>query len=232
MGSILAMIAMTCRLIVLALLLAGCGSDRPAAGGMQQVRGLVNGLVQLGRRPAATPPAIVTRAAVLALGAPQISITIPARNGFAYMGQLGVTGPVVNWQTADHISLALRDGILVQTRGLGDDLMSADVPTPTTLQQQGQTFTRAYYHLDGSDRTLQRNFTCTSANVGAAQIEVLEQVYDTKYITETCTNGGATLTNEYWFEADQTLRRSIQWISPGVGAVQIDLLTDGSEGHG
>lgn len=229
MGPVLAMIRNRV-LCAATVLLVACGSDKDAMGGLQQVRSVVGGVIGLGKGKSAPAVAEVTRAQITALGAPQIRIKVPARNGVAFLGIRSTSGRIVTWQTSDGISLTLRDGILLETRGFGEDLMSAQVPAAAQISTSTGPTARAAFYLDGADRTIRHDFACTLAPGGPAVIEVLERTYDTRRVTETCTGPTASFTNQYWFEASGKLRKSTQWVSRTVGFLELEMLVDADSG--
>jgi hypothetical protein len=91
---------------------------------------------------------------------PQIAMTLVSRGIKFPMQQLDVDGNVRLWAAADGAQVALRDGILISTRGFGMDLMSADVPSVAGLLAD---HSRTHHYLDGTDTPIRRSYTCTAA---------------------------------------------------------------------
>ena len=61
----------------------------------------------------------------------------------------GENRDVETYFTPDNISISLRDGVLIATRGLGFDLMSADVSDTIAGLRRGGRAVRIHRYLDG-----------------------------------------------------------------------------------
>ena len=131
---------------------------------------------------------------------------------------------MLTW-AADGATFSQRNGVLIQTRGLGADLMSAQAPSPSQLQQAGNSYQRMYYFLGEDDQGTRRTYDCTTAIVGGESVEVLGRSYATTHVTETCTRPNGKLTNDYWFQGS-SIRKSRQWVSAGVGYVEFERVID------
>ncbi len=205
-------------------LLAGCGTDTDAIQGTRTLQAVVRQAVP--GRPAApaAPPGTVpglTRAAVEAVPNPLMLVTIEARGATGVVAPAGRNGGVETWASADGKTLALRDGMLVATRGFGPDLISAATPSAAQVAAGG-SWTRLYVTLDGEDRTVPARHACTAAPAGAERLVIVERAYDTRRMRETCTGpGGASIVNDFWFDAGGVLRQSRQWTGGPGGYVAI-----------
>mgnify|MGYP003897263681 CR=1 FL=1 len=106
-------------------LLAACGpmnSNGLGAGAAARVAAITG----LRPEPAAQAPALPT--AALAEGPGNVlMVTLLGRNAVAAMTRAGSNNSVETWRTAKGVTLSFRDGILVASRGLGGDLMGANV---------------------------------------------------------------------------------------------------------
>ena len=122
----------------------------------------------------------------------------------------GRNGDTVTYLTPDRISMSLRDGMLVGTRGLGFDLMNADVEEPLDALSGGSKtgVVRLHRYLDGENATVLRSFICDYARSGST-------------VTETCYTPGITITNSYQLTPEGQIDRSRQWVGPEVGYVEI-----------
>jgi hypothetical protein len=142
------------------------------------------------------------------------------------MGVLDAKGDTVTWQTTGRDGVVLRRGVVLQSRGLGDDLMSARVPSAAQISQGSGTFARQYFYLDGADQEIRWDYACTFAASGAETIEIVGLAYATRLVTETCQGAQGVITNQYWFESGGNLRQSVQWISKGVGYMKLGSLIE------
>jgi hypothetical protein len=209
--------------LVAALALVGCGSDKGATGNFTDIRKALT--PKFGKEVPAPAPA-VTRASITATGAPLIRASIPARGAVAYLGVRATKGDIITWQTTDRTSVVLQRGMVLETRGLGDELMSARVPSAGQIAMGTGSFNREYYYLDGSDQQIRWDYACTWEVTGNETIQIIGLAYDTKLVTETCRGAEGRITNQYWVESGGKIRQSVQWISKGVGYMKLESLIE------
>ena len=214
-----------------AALLAGCGNDR---GEPSPVGAMVGGLAKtaiskvrsIGKpqaAPAVTPK--LTRADVEKYGIPLLRVVVKARGADALVTIRETKGNVVTWTTTDGTTFALNDGVLIQTRGLGPDLMSASVPTVADLAVDQGSHPRSYFFLGEDDRTQRRDYTCTMAAVGKETITIFDKAYETLHVTEECIRAEGKITNDFWLQG-AVVRKSRQWTSPGTGYIEFEKAVD------
>lgn len=217
--------------ILLLALLAGCGKERSEPSPMTATLGTVAKatLSQLpGRRAAAAPAkatAKVTRADLEKYGVPILRVVIPVRSADALVTPIDTKGGVVTWSTTDGTTFTLRDGVLIQTRGLGPDLMSSQAPTVSQLLTPGGTHPRQYFFLGTDDRTTRRAYDCTVTVAGQEVIEILGRSHRVTKVREECARAQGKITNDFWFEG-QTIRKSRQLISGAAGFGEFELVID------
>jgi Group 4 capsule polysaccharide lipoprotein gfcB, YjbF len=118
--------------------------------------------------------------------------------------------------------VVLQRGMVLETRGLGDELMSARVPPAALVASGTGSFQREYYYLDGADQDIRWDYDCTFATTGHETIEIIGLAYDTRIVTETCRGAEGRITNQYWVESGGKIRQSLQWISKGVGYMKLE----------
>lgn len=82
------------------------------------------GLLQ-GPAPA-DPRETLRRADLEAVGNPLLLAVLPEKGVFASLMPLVRKGDTLTWVTADGVTLAFENGVLIGSRGLGDDLMGGD----------------------------------------------------------------------------------------------------------
>lgn len=153
------------------------------------------------------------------VGPELLRVSIPAIGAQATLGPVARRGDVTVWQTLDGITLSFRGGSLIATRGLGDDLMSADVAGRLEmLRGAGEPGGAGYYphirsYLDGEDRTVFRSYQCRRV----AQTETgAERDGTPRRIEELCVSPADRFTNVYWQGSGGEVIRSRQWISPTI----------------
>lgn len=218
--------ALKMRIALAALgLVAACTND---AGNTRLTEmGQMSQQIFRGAPPPPPPVPLPTRAQLDAVQGSYLLARIEATGGDALLVVAGQNGPVRTWMTGEGTTLALKDGVLVGSRGLrGHDLMSAAVPSLAQLQRGTGTVARSHFTLDGDDQTARSDFVCELRNAGAETVTLIEKSYPVRRIVESCTGAAGAFENQYWIEASGSLRRSRQWIGPELGMIELDLLKD------
>jgi hypothetical protein len=166
------------------------------------------------------------RAALEALGEPVALLEVPALGAAALMRVSARNGPVTTWSTVDARALSLEDGILVATRGLGHDLMSAEPGRARARLARGGAdwAPRFYSWLDGEDQPIFATLLCHIEARRPGRLEILGRARQVTRVTERCTNPDHRVTNTYWLGADGVIWKSHQWASPDLGYVEIERL--------
>lgn len=202
-----------------ALFLGSCGTDKAAHEGFRFT--VAAAAKVLSRAAEAPAPPVMTRAVIDQGGHPLIRARIEKGGAVAFLGRIGEGRGVITWASVDGLSISLRDGVVIATRGMGADLMSSDTPAAAALARDNAT-RRRHYYLFGGDSEQVRAFECILRDTGPERITVVELVYDTRHRVETCTEpGGLTFENHYWFDNRAIIRQSRQWISPTVGFLEL-----------
>lgn len=214
-------------------LLAACGNDKSGPNPMLSAMGamakqtIAKGKAKpadgQGSAKAATPAEL--RAQLQAAGEPVLLVSAQSLGRTGFLGLVDTKGNVATWETPDGASFTQRGGVLIQTRGLGSDLMSAQAPSVGQLLIPGTSYQRIYYFLGDDDQGTRRTYDCTTALVGRETIEVLGKNHSTTHVTETCERPLGKLTNDYWIEG-QAIRQSRQWVSGRVGYVDFQRVID------
>ncbi len=171
---------------------------------------------------AALTPAQLERAQV-----PLLLAEVPGVNLAATLVLMQSRDGVETWRTGESQTLSFRGGVLVATRGLGDDLMSAEVTGTLAALNGGpqEGYPRLLTYLDGEDRTLFRAMICSMSAPEPTMVEGIGTSYATRATVETCHTTGLSVTNRYWQDPDGTMRRAEQWVGPGLGMLVTERLT-------
>ena len=207
-------------LLVLALL-AGCGTD-PGDAGLRTV--LSSSLAPPTDRPGAPP--VPGGASAAEHDAPRLLVGIEARQSVAVLSPVGLNGPFRTWSTPDRQTLTLRDGLIVATRGLGDDLMSSESGAVRSAMAEGAAaYPRVYRWLDGAWRERAIRAHC-SAQRGSQETITLAsgRTFAATRVDERCLFSFGGVENTYWLDRNGTLLRSRQWVSPVVGWLTLEPL--------
>ena len=196
-----------------AIILASCGNVQNDDGIIAQIR------TGLAAKKQAAPPAPdiaalraqFTPEVMAQIGGPILIVQIPSRDAVAVLTRVGTNNGVDTFLTPDGVSISLRDGMVVATRGLGFDLMTADIAEPLmAVKGSGDTAVRVHRYLDGENQIVAKSFGC------AYSVTAVRQV------TETCTSSSDNFENIFVMNANGNIASSRQWISPQIGAVLIE----------
>ncbi len=220
-------------LVALALV-GACGNDRAPNPVLAAVGAAAKTSVsKMKGQKAGTAPATKAaspeelRAELAQAGKPVLLVSSKALGQTGFLMVSDAKGGVLTWATPDGATFTQRDGVLIQTRGLGADLMSAQAPSVSQLMQAGARYQRVYFFLGGDDQGTRRTYDCATSVVGPENIDVLGRAHATIHVTETCarSTGGGKLTNEFWIEGSM-IRQSRQWVSAGIGFIDFARVID------
>lgn len=111
-------------------------------------------------------------------------------------------------------SASYRDGILVATRGLGEDLLAAQVNGVRAAVAAGSGATVRTHDMIGDlDQIVPETFNCVVATAGRETVDLgVREVQATK-ITETCRGTRTGFTNTYWLDGSGEIVTSLQFVS-------------------
>jgi len=217
--------------VLLGLLLAGCnrGPDGPSLHlEIFQLAG--EKISSIGdAAPADRPP--LTRSVLDTVEDPYIEVTLENRDISAYLTQQQVRrddtpGQIVVWRTEDHITLALRSGVLIATRGLGDDILSASALVAAGRVGPVANGERRYQIRGLDNRTQSLVMACNLTDLGTETVEIVEQRYTTRHMQERCEGAGGVVVNDYWVDSRSgRIWQSRQWAGPTIGYLRIRQLT-------
>ncbi len=176
---------------------------------------------------AGPPPDVrstVTREQIDGSRTPLLFAEIPDLSAAGRLRPLGSNDDVVTWQTSDNLGFSFRNGVLVSTRGLGFDLMSADVAgTLSALDGASGDYERFHSYLDGENQTEFRSFVCTMAAPVAETIDIFGRAQPTQRHDEVCRALGLTVENSYW-TGNGTMWKARQWVGDRVGYLMTETL--------
>lgn len=225
MGTVLEMRHLA--LLAVLALVAACGNSNEAdtaRGSLDAIKGI--GALVSGRKPA--PPDVAQiRAALEAAGKPVVSVSWAERGYSNFMAPYyPPRGGVQTWASATIETVSLREGVLVQSRGFGPDLMAAQAPSLGQIASASGRFHRIHEYLDGGDRPVQMDFDCSFAPGGAEEVVILDRRYAANRVDETCSSGAVSFTNRYWFQSGGKLRQSAQILAPGLQPLVIQHIMD------
>lgn len=182
-----------------------------------------------GIRPPAEPPLSAEQMAARALAAnpaPLILVTLESTGATQVMAMTGENNGMRTYMTPNEQALIMRGGMLVGTKGLGNDLSVAEAPSSASLiraRRSGQsTRTNRYVGGDGVERPLPMN--CSVALGQAQNFSFAGTGWNATQVVETCQGSGAEAQNSYLVTASGQIPVSRQWIGPALGYATIQTI--------
>jgi hypothetical protein len=221
MGKVLAMIRrMTCAGAAL-LALTACGPMNQGSLGSTFGDKLA-GIAGRGKMPAEAPAPLPPDLANEAPGQ-YLMGTLVSRNQTALMTRTARNRDTETWESPGQIAMTLRDGILIATRGLSEDLMGADTAAVrSALAASGGTVQRSQSYLDSEDQIRTRQLTCTISAAGQDTIATLTGPVSALKFEESCESPALVFKNTYWLSGPGgKIVQSRQVIAPSIGYVQL-----------
>jgi hypothetical protein len=159
----------------------------------------------------------LTREVIEAQEIDLLRVSIISREATAFLAIGGVNGTTVTWLSPDGLSLTFDRGVLVASRGFGDDLMGSDAGGAIASLNGGGNHLRTQDFLNSLDRIEQRVFQCETIATGTEALTIVERTYQTTVLEETCVDGGFSFKNTYWRDREGVIWQSRQWISAQTG---------------
>lgn len=207
------------------LVLVGCGND----GGWDAARlgvELSRGMVAKRSQPQPDIRASLTAETVALFPSGLMFAALPDRQAQGTLAPVTRNRDSRTWITIDGISLTFRDGLLQATRGLGQDLMSADLDEVHAAVLGGvPRAVRIHRYLDGESHTRLRSQVCDYRRApGTADLAT--GPIPATHVIEDCASPDREVENHYWIDRAGTIRKSVQWVGNGVGYLHSELLKD------
>ena len=219
-------------LALAATVLSGCaGGETGTAPIYRQIFEATKGSIQKNRARKAAPPPL-TRAALSEVTDPYVEVTLERSGITAYLFQSTrrgdeIPGEIVQWRTDDEVTITTRAGMVIATRGLGGDLLSASVPAAAGIIGPARGGERQLDVRTGDLEVAQLTLACELEDRGAASVEIVELRHPARHLVERCAvSGGGRVENEYWVDQSAGIVwQSVQWAGPHVGYLKIRRLT-------
>lgn len=151
-------------------------------------------------------------------------VSVPALRAQGYAVPSARRGSVTTWRTADNATFSFDRGVIVSTRGLGDDLMGADVAHSIAASTggAGDWAPRINGYMNGEYQSYFMTFQCRRTGTQSEQIALSDRSVSATRITETCVNDERQIENIYWRNGNGVMVKSRQWVSPNVGYMETE----------
>lgn len=177
------------------------------------------------------PP--LTREVLDAVDGAYIEAVVERRDALAYLRVQAIRqdqnpGQITVWRTDDNITLTMRNGVLIATRGLGGDLLSAQVPVRASIPGPADTGAHVMYLRSGANHQRRLSLVCERIDLGSETVTIVGQSYRTRHLQQRCSGGGGEVVNDYWVDSRAGLVwKSRQWAGPQIGYIRFRRLTTG-----
>ena len=151
-------------------------------------------------------------------------VSVPALRAQGYAVPSARVGSVTTWRTADNATFSFDRGVVVSTRGLGDDLMGADVGQSIVASTGGAGgwAPRINGYMNGEYQSYFITFQCRRSGSQSDSVVLGDRSVSATRITETCVNDERQIENTYWRNGNGVMVKSRQWVSPNVGYMETE----------
>lgn len=194
--------------------LVACGplaKDNNASKISNAVKGLVN------QSDAEAVPAF-TFADLAASETPVILAAVPTLGVADVFQKIGANGERITWISSHGMTITLDHGVIVATRGFGEDIYAADNNGLSQALKSGSgDYERRIEQLNSSDEITRIEFLCELQTVGPDKVTVLDRSFDATKLQETCRSEEVAFGNFYWVNGAGAVIQSQQWIGSSVG---------------
>lgn len=220
-----------CLMCLCSLLLAACslGNDKSNDFGAGMVSAVKSSVAARRTAPAPNVAVELTRAQLNGITEPLIRTKTEKTGQISLLYIAQRNGKAQVWFAPDRVSFTLRAGLIVQTKGLGDDIYATDAPVVSALLEgRGGTGTgrRIIRRLDGANVQNAHEFDCTLTDRGPETVTVLGTAFAARHYVEACNNAESSFANDYWIDGTGVLRASRQWIGEDYGTLFMERLID------
>ncbi len=203
------------------------GGDGALASALSLARGLRT------EAPPARGPFTRAELAGAGLSGPVLLARVERTGARAALVPEAANGGAVTWRAGDAVTVSTRGGLLVATRGLRFDLMSADDGLfRETLAAGGGRYVRVIRDLTAEGVLRRIDLTCTLMRGGAGTAQVAGRGYAVTRWSEACSGPvgpaypeapGGRIENVYEIDSAGTIRSSRQWAAPHLGYLTLEI---------
>lgn len=148
------------------------------------------------------------------------------RNSFTFLTEIAENGAYSTWGSPDRRTITEKQGMISATRGLGADLMSANLDESLALVQarRAGTVSRSHVYLDGENAEVTLHLSCTIDATGNQNLAIGEIKTSTTTVRERCKGGGQAFENTYQVAPTGRIVQSRQWLGPQNGYFTVQKL--------
>lgn len=157
----------------------------------------------------------------------ELRVRLVNRGAVAALRPVARNGDVVTWRTGDNITLSFQEGLIVASRGLGDDAMSIDNAGSRQASQgaaEGGYYPLFYSTLTPLFQIGYVVFQCQVTDQRSETVTVGGQARSTLRTNETCVSQDLSIENTYWRGRDGVMWKSRQWLGVTTGYIETERL--------
>ncbi len=131
------------------------------------------------------------------------------------------------WLAADGATITLERGILMASRGMGDDVMGSNslMPSWYEVNKNIKIYSREISHITGNNKIYKRVFKCRLQKINKKEIIEIWGVdfFVTKF-QENCDYNGFEIENVFYLDKQKIVRKSSQYHSDTIGYITLERL--------
>ncbi len=131
------------------------------------------------------------------------------------------SGSKTVWIGADGATISLKKGILVASRGMGQDLMGSENGIKDWSRiKNNDKYSRKFTYLKDDNRTITEKFKCSVVKSSQeTKIMIFEVEFKTTKFKETCFYNNRSFESVFYVDREGTVRRSNQFHSFDLGHI-------------
>ena len=213
------------------LALGGCSKGPEEASGAIELGRSIRALIAE-RRAGPPAPLQINRAFLDQFPQPHLEVIVEKSDLTGYLGLVltrrdDLPGEITTWSAADNSALTFRNGMLIASRGLAGNLISAKVPVQNGIAGPAQGGQRRYHLRAGNNQERVVTLACDIRDLGPQRLEIYERFYASRHLQERCEGQGdsgrkTVVVNDYWIDSpNQKIWESRQWAGPEIGYLRI-----------
>lgn len=162
-------------------------------------------------------------------GSPAYVVSVEKREGAfsTFLRQTENAKGEETWISGDNLSLGMKDGMIIATRGFGGDMLAADAAQTASLLRAGRegVTDRFITLINGEDHAETLSFKCRITSEGPIAVDLGTYTAQTDQFYETCRNGEFSFINIFLIErGSRDIVQSRQWVSDYTGTLAMRVI--------
>lgn len=220
---------------VLLVLLSACAGGNTRVPSEVQITQAGQQVIsrRIARRAQAQQPPL-TRAALATVKVPATEVRVEVSDSLSYVFRdrtLQNGGPVEIWRSLDGAQIAMRNGVIISTRGIGGDLMSAQFPRRSGVAGPAKGGVHQLRVHDGINGEAVITLRCDLVDLGYEPVDIVGLRYSTRHLQQRCEGPenalNGVVVNDYWIDSNRPIIwQSRQWAGPSVGYLNLRRLVE------